>query len=251
MALTRIQYMGPDSTAPLIPGVPSGVKTGPNVTVRSDGSMVLTPTGVAAGSYFDVDITVGSDGRIIRCNDGSPQINPLTDFEPGTIMIFGNSFAPPGWTQKTDSIYNNTAIRLVKTAGGGSGGETSFTAMAAPFRPAGTNTQSLSISKLNVGAQIGGVFVSTQQLGAHTHQFGFTKVNQYVGPGGAGALNTVSQPWDFASLTATTTNSKSNHYHTFTGSTTGATFSGTVTFTGTLSTQFEVEYFDMIVAQSA
>lgn len=251
MALTRIQYLGPSSSTPYIIGEPAAVKSGSSVTVSPNGQMRLTPTGVAAGSYFNADITVGADGRIIRCNDGSPQINPLTDFEPGTIMLFGNTSAPPNWVQLTGSQFDNVALRVVKADGGGSGGTTSFTSMASSYTPQATLSQSLSVGKLSASGKVGAVFLSQPQLPAHTHTYGFTRVNQYATVGNAAAMENLNKPWDVQDLTAPQENSQGTHLHYFTGTTSSAPISGTISFSGSPSAQFEVKYFDMIVAQSS
>lgn len=251
MALTRIQYLAPSTTSPKIPGDPSGAKTGPAVEVAPDGSMGLVPTGVASGAYFSADITVGRDGRIIRCNDGQPQINPLTDFEPGTMMIFGNATAPTGWRQRTDTDFNNTMIRLVNNTGGGAGGTADFTqAFGNAYKPEGTLTHNLSIRRQTAYLNILGVNLSIKQTPAHKHTFGFTKVFQYQTGGGAGALNGFGAGFTNTSETLQSFNPQGQHTHFFTGVTSGANIEGLITFNGNSANQFEVTYFDMIVAES-
>lgn len=252
MALTRIQYMGPSSTAPAVNGEATGARTGSNISVGPDGTMKLVATGVASGSYFAADITVGRDGRIIRCNDGQPQINPLTDFEPGTQMIFGNATAPTGWVQVTSSGIDNAMIRLVNSTGGGGGGEINFTeAFGNIYRPTAQSlTHNLSINRQSASGNVGGVNLSERLTGPHQHTFGFTKAFQYQPGGGAGAFNGFGSGWSASALTDASWNPTGTHTHSFSGSTGGANIQGTITFQGTPATQFEVEYFDMIVAQS-
>ena len=43
----------------------------------------------------------------------------------GTVMSFFQAAAPSGWTQQTTSTYDNAMLRVVNTAGGGSGGSDS------------------------------------------------------------------------------------------------------------------------------
>ena len=47
-------------------------------------------------------------------------------FEPGTRVLFNNSSAPLGWVNISDSNTNLTALRVVKTGGGATGGSGSF-----------------------------------------------------------------------------------------------------------------------------
>ena len=54
-------------------------------------------------------------------------------FEPGTKILFNNATAPVGWTNLASSSTNNTALRIVKTGGGTTGGSGSFTAYAFNF----------------------------------------------------------------------------------------------------------------------
>lgn len=69
-------------------------------------------------------------------------------FASGTRMLFAQAAAPQGWTQVT--TYNDYALRLVSSAGGGSGGSVAFTSAFANTN-AGATTLSLS------------------QIPAHTH----------------------------------------------------------------------------------
>lgn len=52
-----------------------------------------------------------------------------TGFPSGTRIVFAQATAPVGWVQVTDATYNDAVIRLVNTAGGGTGGSATFSTM--------------------------------------------------------------------------------------------------------------------------
>lgn len=45
---------------------------------------------------------------------------------PGTRIIFNMASAPLGWTQDVTATFNDAALRLVTSAGGGTGGSTAL-----------------------------------------------------------------------------------------------------------------------------
>lgn len=50
-----------------------------------------------------------------------------TGFPPGTKIVFAQAAAPSGWVQVTDATHENASIRLVTSAGAGTGGSATFT----------------------------------------------------------------------------------------------------------------------------
>jgi hypothetical protein len=61
-------------------------------------------------------------------------------FASGTVMLFVQAAAPFGWTQST--THNDKALRIVSTAGGGSGGSNAFSTIFG----ASSNTQPTTLS---------------------------------------------------------------------------------------------------------
>lgn len=49
-------------------------------------------------------------------------LTTLASFPTGTKLTFAQAAAPTGWTQVTDDTANNRMLRVVNTAGGGTGG---------------------------------------------------------------------------------------------------------------------------------
>lgn len=66
------------------------------------------------------------------CTDDSPSIewSPVQEFESGTLLTCGNTSAPTGWTKKTDSTFNDYALRLV-TGTPSTGGSVAFSTFLA------------------------------------------------------------------------------------------------------------------------
>jgi hypothetical protein len=110
---------------------------------------LLNNTGVTAGSYTSADLTVSADGRITAVSNGG-------GFTAGTRLVFHQSSAPTGWT--TDSSFNDYALRVVSSGGGGSGGSTSFT---------GSFNTSIGTS----GGSVQGTSIDGNTMVAHNHGF--------------------------------------------------------------------------------
>ena len=73
----------------------------------------------------------------------------VSEFVSGTVLVFYQAAAPTGWTQVT--TQNDAALRVVSTAGGGTGGTVAFTTA---FAAANTTD---------------GTALTTAQLPAHNH----------------------------------------------------------------------------------
>lgn len=93
--------------------------------------------------------------------------NKITSFywqyPAGTKKVFYQAAAPVRWTQDTSS--NNRALRVVNSAGGGTGGVTNWTTVL-------TSTASLAVSlsgTFPVTGSVGGHTLSLTQLPDHTH----------------------------------------------------------------------------------
>ena len=84
-----------------------------------------------------------------------------TGFPGGTRIVFAQATAPSGWVQVTDATHNEAAIRLVNTAGGGTGGSAAFSTMF-------TSTRSVPLLEhahvANSTASVNTSFVSSNTL---------------------------------------------------------------------------------------
>jgi hypothetical protein len=70
-------------------------------------------------------------------------------FPSGTRLAFNQAAAPTGWTQVTSAALNNSAIRLVTSAGGGTAGSSDFTTVFASRTTTGSvNSHTLSLTEI-------------------------------------------------------------------------------------------------------
>jgi hypothetical protein len=142
-------------------------------------------------------------------------------------MLFAEAAAPAGWVQETGAIYNNSSIRVVTGAGGGSGGTIPFTTL---FSPTATYTGSVSITS----GQVGDTVLSEAQLASHTHVVNNNAYDFIVaeplggryGPGGIGGFGNGLAP----------TGSSAVHTHSLIG----------VAANGNFTSNFAVQYVDVI-----
>jgi len=91
----------------------------------------------------------------------------------GTRMVFAQAAAPTGWTQDTTAALNDSALRLVNTAGGGTGGTVAFTTAFAS------------------GLSSAGHILTVAEMPNHNHSWGGVD-SGLSAAGGAGAVLTVN-----------------------------------------------------------
>lgn len=145
----------------------------PAVTAYVAGQLLLakiggTNTGAATINYNTVgaaSIKKGKSGSLamsagdlaagrmaLLAHDGT-NFQDLTapEFPSGTVMLFQQTAAPPGWTK--GATHDNKALRVV-TGAASSGGSTAFTTVFASRTPAGT---------------VGATTLDVTQIPSHTH----------------------------------------------------------------------------------
>jgi hypothetical protein len=147
-------------------------------------------------------------------------------FPSGTKMLFQQTSAPTGWTK--DTTHNDKALRVV-TGSASSGGTNSFSTSFASYTPAGTNAVTIASHPLILA-----------EIPSHTHSIteDYTKEDNNFTAGGTYPLREGSTT--VGTKTLTTTSAGGSQGHTHSGS--------TAVFAGTASTQFAVQYVDVIVA---
>ena len=95
-------------------------------------------------------------------------------FVSGTKIVFAQAAAPSGWVQVTDATYNDAAIRLVNSTGGGTGGTVGFTtAFASQSVPLLQHTHVINNT-------------------AHSHSFWWQQYNEGVDTGGAAVMDGIA-----------------------------------------------------------
>jgi hypothetical protein len=166
---------------------------------------------VEIGGTLTFTQAVTTSGEQVATQSASAVFYPA-----GTLMLFQQTSAPPGWTKQT--THNNKALRVV-TGTVGSGGTTNFTSVFTSRTPAGT---------------VNDTTLSATQLPNHNHA--------YSAPAGvnsglvAGAAKGGNGNFNVPSSNAATTGGA--------GYTAGAHNHG---FTGT-AMDFDVQYVDLIIA---
>jgi hypothetical protein len=116
------------------------------VAISGDGSGTGTFTITSPNSNNNRTITLpDSTGTIALTSD-------VSSFPSGTVMLFGQTSAPTGWTKDTTN-YNNSALRVV-TGAASTGGSVDFTTAFASGLSAGATT------------------LTTTQIPSHTHTIG-------------------------------------------------------------------------------
>lgn len=159
-------------------------------------------------------------------------------FASGTKMLFQQTAAPTGWTK--DTTHNDKALRVV-TGSVSSGGTNSFSTSFASYTPAGTNavtiaSHPLALSEIPSHSHTGKVYLNAHgTVSAISDSTLGTTINHE----NSGHTTSTTTSYDLSGVTRGN-NTGGGGGHTHSGS--------TAVFTGTASTQFAVQYVDVIVA---
>jgi len=177
-------------------------------------------------------MAITANGTHIIFNDSTTQATQAIEFVTGTVMLFGQTAAPTGWTKLTDQ--DNAALRVVSGTAS-TGGSVNFTTAFASQTPTG------SVSITAVSGSAGATTLTTPQIPSHSHNQQDT--NSYpqglaAVPGGlvGGGPGAVRQGFATSS-----TGGDGSHTHPFSFS------SGSGSFTGN-AINLAVKYVDMIRA---
>ncbi len=206
-------------------GVASGGTGASTLTANN----VLLGNGTSAVQF----VAPGSSGNVLTSNGSTWTSAAAAAFDTGTVMLFGQTAAPTGWTKDTTN-YNNSGLRIV-TGTASTGGSVDFTTAFASQTPSG----SVSVTITSVSGSAGNTTLTTPQIPAHKH-------NSLAGDGGgySGPNLQARQPTQFnLSNPIQNTGGDGAHSHPFSFS----SGSGTGTFSGN-AINLAVKYVDVIRA---
>jgi len=178
---------------------------------------VLIGNGAAAVKF----VAPGTAGNVLTSNGSAWSSAAAAAFDSGTVMLFGQTNAPTGWTKDT-SNNNNSALRVV-TGTASTGGSVDFTTAFASQTPSGT---------VSVSGSAGNTTLSTPQIPSHSHP-GTTRGPAAYAPGGGSFFN--------ASPSTTTGSEGGGGSHSHPLSISSSTFSGN-------AINLAVRYVDVIRA---
>jgi len=148
----------------------------------------------SAGSSAPAFTAAGTAGQVLTSAGASaPVWATISGFPSGTVLLFGQTSAPTGYTKDTTN-FNNSALRVV-TGSASSGGSVDFTTAFVSQAVAGT---------------VGSTTLSEAQMPSHTHT-GSTRNSG----AGTDAQTTGSSFNTFGSMGSA--GSSNSHDHSFTG----------------------------------
>jgi hypothetical protein len=213
--------------------------------------------------------SVGTSGQVLTSNGAGalPTFQTAAAFATGTVLLFYQSAAPTGWTQVTTAGLNDSALRVVTSTGGTTGGSVGFTTAFASQTPAGTvsvsasagtlataNTTATGSVVLGSGGSVSAYTLSTSEIPAHAHSITTYYDNNVAGT----AINSFTQFVYAATNYTNNAGGGGSHAHGFTnpayvfGGTahnhtiTGSPSITSSTFTGT-AINLAVKYLNIIL----
>ena len=182
------------------------------LSVNSSGFVFITPLsvdsgGTGANTLTANNVILGNGTSAVQFVAPGTSSNVLTSngttwvsqevgggFASGTVMLFGQTSAPTGWTKDTTN-YNNSGLRVV-TGTASTGGSVDFTTAFASQSVAGT---------------VGSYTLTTSDIPSHNHTYYRSNgTGQFTGSCGGGYSN--------ENLVSTgSTGSGGGHSHSFSG----------------------------------
>ena len=175
--------------------------------------------------------SVGTAGQVLTSNGAGalPTFQEAAGFPAGTVLIFGQTAAPTGWTKDTTN-FNNSSLRVV-TGTASSGGTVDFTTAFASQTPTG------SVTITSVTGTAGATTLTTPQIPSHTHsqRYGGGPFNANVG------FNPLSNNFQTGAADTGAQGGGGSHDHPFSFSSGSGTFSGN-------AINLAVKYVDVIRA---
>jgi hypothetical protein len=184
--------------------------------INSDDGVVSGTSGIKTTGGDDGSLNIQANGvdAIVIDNTGlvSFPVGAASGFDSGTVMLFGQTAAPTGWTKDTTN-YNNSGLRVV-TGTASTGGTVDFTTAFASKAVAGT------VSITAISGSAGNTTLTVPQIPSHRHGIpaapgpqtlpglqtnwaGFSNRRYQTGSSNTGGSGAHSHPFSFSSGTAT------------------------------------------------
>ena len=181
---------------------------------------------IGNGTGFSRATLTAGSGISITNGAGSITLTATAQqpFAPGTIIVFGQTAAPTGWTKIT--TYDNAALRIV-SGSATSGGSVDFTTAFASQAVSG------SIGNTTDTGTVGSTTLTTSQIPSHTHTA--------LVPGSGGCGSNGQYVGDSATINTGATGGGGSHNHSLTMNAHNHTFTGT-------AINLAVKYVDVIFA---
>jgi hypothetical protein len=207
----------------------AGAITGDSFSGNGSAITAINASSISSGTVATARLGSGTanSSTFLRGDQTYAVVSSGTLIPSGTVMIFGQTSAPTGFTKLVDQ--DNAALR-VTTGTAGTGGSVNFTTAFASQTPTG------SVSITSVTGSAGATTLSTPQIPSHSHP-----VMRTASPGGSFTSNAsggATGPFEIPSAAA---GGGGSHTHPFSFSSGSGTFSGN-------AINLAVKYVDVIRA---
>jgi hypothetical protein len=157
-------------------------------------------------------VVPGTSGNVLTSDGTTWTSAAASSIDSGTVMFFGQTSAPAGWTK--DTVTNNNSTLRCVTGTASTGGSVDFTTAFASQTPTG------SVAISSVSGSGGSTTLSTPQIPSHSHPNGVSS-NRIGNPSDGGS------PLMKSAVQSTgSTGGGGSHTHPFSFSSGSGTFSG-------------------------
>ena len=210
----------------------SGNFTANVITANGSALTSLNASNISSGTVPTANLGSGTANNttFLRGDSTFAVVSSGTLIPSGTVMIFGQTAAPTGFTKLTDQ--DNAALRVV-SGSASTGGSVDFTTAFASQTPTG------SVSITAVSGSAGNTTLSTPQIPSHTHT---SRVGSGLMPSASNYGTPVTAPANLTDPGNTgATGGGGAHSHPFSFSSGSGTFSGN-------AINLAVKYVDVIRA---
>jgi hypothetical protein len=208
----------------------AGAITGDSFSGNGVALTAINASNISSGTVATARLGSGTanSSTFLRGDQTYAVVSSGTLIPAGTVMIFGQTAAPTGFTKLTDQ--NNAGLRVVSGTAS-TGGSVDFTTAFASQTPTG------SVSITSVTGSAGSTTLSTPQIPSHSHPI---TIHNFGAPY-TGFDNNGGNPGSPEAFSTNATGGGGSHDHPFSFSSGSGTFSGN-------AINLAVKYVDVIRA---